>query len=120
VAQRLVWEQQRQREREETERRISLETPIGEEEDSHLGDFIEDKTIQNPAEAVININLREITEEVLKTLTPREEKVIKMRFRYRVGLSQRKKASEVVKRGGYNASSKIHKRGNRPTGASNL
>jgi len=59
---------------------ISLETPIGEEEDSHLGDFIEDKTIQNPAEAVININLREITEEVLKTLTPREEKVIKMRF----------------------------------------
>ncbi len=59
---------------------ISLETPIGEEEDSHLGDFIEDRTIQNPAEAVININLREITEEVLKTLTPREEKVIKMRF----------------------------------------
>ena len=59
---------------------ISLETPIGEEEDSHLGDFIEDKTIQNPAEAVINLNLREITEEVLKTLTPREEKVIKMRF----------------------------------------
>jgi len=59
---------------------ISLETPIGEEEDSHLGDFIEDKTIQNPSEAVININLREITEEVLKTLTPREEKVIKMRF----------------------------------------
>ncbi len=59
---------------------ISLETPIGEEEDSHLGDFIEDKTILNPAEAVINTNLREITEEVLKTLTPREEKVIKMRF----------------------------------------
>jgi RNA polymerase primary sigma factor len=59
---------------------ISLETPIGEEEDSHLGDFIEDKTIQNPSEAVINMNLREITEEVLKTLTPREEKVIKMRF----------------------------------------
>lgn len=59
---------------------ISLETPIGEEEDSHLGDFIEDKSIVNPAEAVINTNLREITEEVLKTLTPREEKVIKMRF----------------------------------------
>jgi RNA polymerase primary sigma factor len=59
---------------------ISLETPIGEEEDSHLGDFIEDKTIQNPSEAVLNMNLREITEEVLKTLTPREEKVIKMRF----------------------------------------
>ncbi|HET9533108.1 MAG TPA: RNA polymerase sigma factor RpoD [Blastocatellia bacterium] len=59
---------------------ISLETPIGEEEDSHLGDFIEDKTITNPAEAVITSNLREITEEVLKSLTPREEKVIKMRF----------------------------------------
>jgi len=59
---------------------ISLETPIGEEEDSHLGDFIEDKTILNPAESVMNTNLREITEEVLKTLTPREEKVIKMRF----------------------------------------
>jgi len=59
---------------------ISLETPIGEEEDSHLGDFIEDKTITNPADAVITTNLREITEEVLKSLTPREEKVIKMRF----------------------------------------
>jgi RNA polymerase primary sigma factor len=59
---------------------ISLETPIGEEEDSHLGDFIEDKTIANPADAVITTNLREITEEVLKSLTPREEKVIKMRF----------------------------------------
>jgi len=59
---------------------ISLETPIGEEEDSHLGDFIEDKTILNPADAVITSNLREITEEVLKSLTPREEKVIKMRF----------------------------------------
>jgi RNA polymerase primary sigma factor len=59
---------------------ISLETPIGEEEDSHLGDFIEDRTIANPADAVISSNLREITEEVLKSLTPREEKVIKMRF----------------------------------------
>lgn len=59
---------------------ISLETPIGEEEDSHLGDFIEDRTIANPADAVITTNLREITEEVLKSLTPREEKVIKMRF----------------------------------------
>ncbi|HKA17255.1 MAG TPA: RNA polymerase sigma factor RpoD [Blastocatellia bacterium] len=59
---------------------ISLETPIGEEEDSHLGDFIEDKTITNPADAVITTNLREITDEVLKSLTPREEKVIKMRF----------------------------------------
>jgi RNA polymerase primary sigma factor len=59
---------------------ISLETPIGEEEDSHLGDFIEDKTIANPADSVITLNLQEITEEVLKSLTPREEKVIKMRF----------------------------------------
>jgi RNA polymerase primary sigma factor len=59
---------------------ISLETPIGEEEDSHLGDFIEDKSIMNPADAVTFSNLREITDEVLATLTPREEKVIKMRF----------------------------------------
>jgi len=59
---------------------ISLETPIGEEEDSHLGDFIEDKSILNPAESVTFSNLREITDEVLATLTPREEKVIKMRF----------------------------------------
>jgi RNA polymerase primary sigma factor len=59
---------------------ISLETPIGEEEDSHLGDFIEDKSILNPSESVTFANLREITDEVLATLTPREEKVIKMRF----------------------------------------
>ena len=59
---------------------ISLETPIGEEEDSHLGDFIEDRNIVSPADAVINLNLKEQTEAVLKTLTPREEKVIKMRF----------------------------------------
>ena len=59
---------------------ISLETPIGEEEDSHLGDFIEDHQIVSPAEAVISLNLREQTNSVLKTLTPREEKVIKMRF----------------------------------------
>ena len=59
---------------------ISLETPIGEEEDSHLGDFIEDRGVISPAEAVININLKEQTESVLKTLTPREEQVIKMRF----------------------------------------
>ncbi len=59
---------------------ISLETPIGEEEDSHLGDFIEDRSILNPADAVVASNLREITDEVLATLTPREEKVIKMRF----------------------------------------
>ncbi|HEX8143928.1 MAG TPA: RNA polymerase sigma factor RpoD [Pyrinomonadaceae bacterium] len=59
---------------------ISLETPIGEEDDSHLGDFIEDKSIMNPADAVVASNLRAITDEVLATLTPREEKVIKMRF----------------------------------------
>jgi RNA polymerase primary sigma factor len=59
---------------------ISLETPIGEEEDSHLGDFIEDRSILNPADAVVASNLRTITDEVLATLTPREEKVIKMRF----------------------------------------
>jgi RNA polymerase primary sigma factor len=59
---------------------VSLETPIGEEEDSHLGDFIEDKSRVSPAEAVVTSNLREITEEVLQTLSPREEKVIKMRY----------------------------------------
>jgi RNA polymerase primary sigma factor len=59
---------------------ISLETPIGEDEDSYLGDFIEDKNIINPAEAVININLSEQTRRVLATLTPREEKVLRMRF----------------------------------------
>src|SRR5450631_1937513 len=59
---------------------ISLETPIGEEEDSHLGDFIEDRTVVSPAEAVINVNLKDQTSQVLRTLTPREEKVIKMRF----------------------------------------
>jgi RNA polymerase primary sigma factor len=59
---------------------ISLETPIGEEEDSHLGDFIEDRGVVSPAEAVINVNLKDQTGQVLRTLTPREEKVIKMRF----------------------------------------
>ena len=59
---------------------ISLETPIGEEEDSHLGDFIEDKAVVSPSDAVINLNLKVQTSSVLKTLTPREEKVIKMRF----------------------------------------
>jgi RNA polymerase primary sigma factor len=59
---------------------ISLETPVGEEEDSHLGDFIEDHAVVSPADAVININLKEMTEEVLNTLTPREERIIKMRF----------------------------------------
>ena len=59
---------------------ISLETPIGEEEDSHLGDFIEDRNVVSPAEAVISLNLKEQTDTVLKSLTPREEQVIKMRF----------------------------------------
>ncbi|MFZ2948720.1 MAG: RNA polymerase sigma factor RpoD [Desulfuromonadaceae bacterium] len=59
---------------------ISLETPIGEEEDSHLGDFIEDKGVISPIEAVIKNNLSESTAKVLATLTPREEKVLRMRF----------------------------------------
>jgi len=59
---------------------ISLETPIGEEEDSHLGDFIEDKRVVSPANAVVNMNLQEQTRKVLATLTPREEKVLRMRF----------------------------------------
>jgi RNA polymerase primary sigma factor len=59
---------------------ISLETPIGEEEDSHLGDFIEDKKVTSPVDAVINLNHSEQTRKVLSTLTPREEKVLRMRF----------------------------------------
>lgn len=59
---------------------ISLETPVGEEEDSHLGDFIEDKKVINPAEAIVNLNLAEQCRRVLSTLTPREEKVLRMRF----------------------------------------
>ncbi len=59
---------------------ISLETPVGEEEDSHLGDFIEDKKVINPAEAIVNLNLAEQTRRVLATLTAREEKVLRMRF----------------------------------------
>jgi RNA polymerase primary sigma factor len=59
---------------------ISLETPIGEEEDSHLGDFIEDKKILSPSEAVVGMSLTEQTRKVLATLTPREEKVLRMRF----------------------------------------
>jgi RNA polymerase primary sigma factor len=59
---------------------ISLETPIGEEEDSHLGDFIEDKGVISPSDAVISMNLAEQTRKVLATLTPREEKVLRMRF----------------------------------------
>ncbi|MDA8124843.1 MAG: RNA polymerase sigma factor RpoD [Deltaproteobacteria bacterium] len=64
---------------------ISLETPIGEEEDSHLGDFIEDKKIVSPAEATISMDLAEQTRKILSTLTPREEKVLRMRF----GISER-------------------------------
>jgi RNA polymerase primary sigma factor len=59
---------------------ISLETPVGEEEDSHLGDFIEDKRIITPSDAVVNINLQEQTRKVLATLTPRDEQVLRMRF----------------------------------------
>ena len=59
---------------------VSLETPIGEEEDSHLGEFIEDKSSLSPSDAAISISLQEQTESLLKTLTPREERVIKMRF----------------------------------------
>jgi RNA polymerase primary sigma factor len=59
---------------------ISLETPIGEEEDSHLKDFIEDKGALSPIEAVVHLNLRQQTQGVLQTLTPREEKVLKLRF----------------------------------------
>ncbi|MFN9298125.1 MAG: RNA polymerase sigma factor RpoD, partial [Acidobacteriota bacterium] len=59
---------------------ISLETPVGEEDESHLGDFLVDKRIGSPSDALINLNLREQTAEVLKTLSPREEKIVKMRF----------------------------------------
>jgi RNA polymerase primary sigma factor len=59
---------------------ISLETPIGEEEDSHLGDFIEDKGVQSPSDAAISTNLAEHTRRALSTLTPREEKILRMRF----------------------------------------
>jgi RNA polymerase primary sigma factor len=64
---------------------ISLETPIGEEEDSHLGDFIVDKKIMSPSDATISMNLAEQTRKILSTLTPREEKVLRMRF----GISER-------------------------------
>jgi RNA polymerase primary sigma factor len=59
---------------------ISLETPIGEEEDSHLGDFIEDRQVLSPIDSVLVSNLQDQTRRVLKTLTPREEQVLKMRF----------------------------------------
>jgi DNA-directed RNA polymerase, sigma subunit (sigma70/sigma32) len=69
---------------------ISLETPIGEEEDSHLGDFIEDKKIISPSEATISMDLADQTRKILSTLTPREEKVLRMRF----GISDRLGALE--------------------------
>ena len=78
---------------------ISLETPIGEEEDSHLGDFIEDRAVVSPAEAVINVNLKEQTAQVLRTLTPREEKVIKMRFGLEDGSRAHAGRSRPVVRG---------------------
>jgi RNA polymerase primary sigma factor len=59
---------------------ISLQTPVGEEEESNLGDFLVDSRMISPSDAVINLNLREQTAEVLKTLSPREEKIVKMRF----------------------------------------
>ena len=65
---------------------ISLETPIGEEGDSHLSDLIEDRTRVSPAEAVINVSLKERTAHVLRTLSPREEKILRMRFGIEDGL----------------------------------
>ena len=59
---------------------LSLETPVGDEEDSHLGDFIEDKNAMQPIDAAIQSNLREITTRVLASLTPREERILRMRF----------------------------------------
>jgi RNA polymerase primary sigma factor len=59
---------------------ISLETPVGEEDESHLGDFIVDQATVSPADQIINLNLHEQTAEVLKTLSPREEKIIRLRF----------------------------------------
>jgi RNA polymerase primary sigma factor len=62
------------------ERTVSLETPVGQEGDSHLGDFVEDKTIASPGEAAVNHNLKEETKSILSALTPKEEKVLRMRF----------------------------------------
>jgi RNA polymerase primary sigma factor len=89
---------------------ISLETPIGEEEDSHLGDFIEDRNIVSPAEAVINLNLKEQTEAVLKTLTPREEKVIKMRFGVATAASTRSRKSARTSRSRASGSGRSRRR----------
>ena len=76
---------------------ISLETPIGEEEDSHLGDFIEDKKFMSPSDATISMDLAEQTRKILSTLTPREEKVLRMRF----GIGERGKFSEGEVRKSY-------------------
>jgi RNA polymerase primary sigma factor len=64
---------------------LSLETPVGEEENSHLGDFIEDKKIMSPSEATISMDMVEQTRKILSTLTPREEKILRLRF----GISER-------------------------------
>ena len=75
---------------------ISLETPIGEEEDSHLGDFIEDKKIMSPSEATINMDLADQTRKILSTLTPREEKVLRMRFGISDRLSSLSEKEKVI------------------------
>ena len=75
---------------------ISLETPIGEEEDSHLGDFIEDKKIMSPSEATINMDLADQTRKILSTLTPREEKVLRMRFGISDRLSSLSEEDKVI------------------------
>ena len=72
---------------------ISLETPIGEEEDSHLGDFIEDKAVVSPSDAVINLSLKEQTSSVLKTLTPRKKKLSKCALVWTTAVSTRSKKS---------------------------
>ena len=59
---------------------ISLQTPVGEEDESNLGDFLVDSRMSSPSETVLKLSLREQTDEVLKTLSPREEKIVKMRF----------------------------------------
>ena len=76
---------------------ISLETPVGEEEDSHLGDFIEDKKVINPAEAIVNLNLAEQTRRVLSTLTAREEKVLRMRF----GIGEERQSRRLCSSGSF-------------------
>ena len=76
---------------------ISLETPIGEEEDSHLGDFIEDKKIMSPSDAAISMDLAKQTRKILSTLTPREEKVLRMRF----GIGEKSDIIEEISEEGF-------------------